>query len=482
MDSTTTGASSQRSRHADKRSDKPALLINRDFALLWTGQAVSIFGDLMFTTTLVIWIAQGLAARQSWAPVAVSGVLLAAAAPTLLVGLFAGVFVDRAAKRPLMLWMDAARTVIVALLIVASGEFPLPLLASGRLPLYWALGLIYAVVVLVNIGEQFFRPSAMALIQDIVPTEHQARAMGLSQMSISIALILGPALAAPLYAAFGPAWAILIDAATFGISYMTIFALRAPRHAAAAHGEEHRAGFWRELLAGARFYFSNRVLVTLLLAIVVGVSGASALNTLDVFFATQNLHATTAMYGLIGGVFGLGAILGSIFFGLVAQKIGLARTLWLTMGLFGVLVVVLSRVTAYEVALGIFLVAGALNSGLNVAAGPMMMRETPNAMMGRVMSIFQPSMNLAILVSTAAVGYLAGVTLHDFHARWLGMSFAAVDTIYLGGGVLMALSGVVLLIGLHGVDRRYRREDQAAEAAKATAAQITEVTSTVASV
>ncbi len=465
MDSTTAVRATPGGAPEAKRAGWYNPLINRNYALLWIGQSVSVVGDLMFATTLIIWIATGLAAHQPWAPVAVSGVLLAVSAPTLLVGLFAGVFVDRAEKRPLMLWMDGLRALIVAALVVASGAFPLPYLAGGRLPLFWTLGLIYAVVVLVNVGEQFFRPSTMALIQDIVPPERQASAIGLSQVSMSIALIIGPSVAAPLYAAFGPTWAILIDAATFAISFLTIFALRAPRHDPAR--QTQRAGFWRELWAGFRFYFSNRVLVTLLVAIVVGVSGASALNTLDVFFATQNLRATTAMYGFMGGVYGLGAVVGSLIFGMLAQRIGLARTLWLTMTAFGVLVVALSRVTSYEIALGIFLVAGALNAGLNVAAGPIMLRETPHDLMGRVMSIFQPTMNLAIMAATAVIGYLAGVTLRDFHMRWLGMSFAAVDTLWLAGGVLMALSGLLIMLGLRGVDRRYRREDSAANEASA---------------
>jgi MFS family permease len=473
MDSTTAGAAIQ----GRAPTGKPGLLINRDFALLWSGQTVSVIGDLMFATTLIIWIATGLAAHQSWSPIAVSGVLIAASAPTLLIGVFAGVFVDHAQKRPLMLWMDGLRAVIVAALVVASGAFPLPFLAEGRLPLFWTLGLIYGVVALVNIADQFFSPSTMALIQDIVPVEQQARAMGLSQAAISIALIIGPSLAAPLYAAFGPEWALLIDGASFAISFLTIFAIRTPHHALHAQAADGQApgaqaprpSFWAELLAGMRFYFSNRVLVTLLIGVVVAVSGASALNTLDVFYATQNLHATTAMYGFIGGVFGAGAILGSIVFGLIAQRIGLARTLWATLAIFGVLVVALSRVTAYEVALGLFLVAGALNAGLNVAAGPIMLRETPNEMMGRMMSIFRPTLNLSILVATALIGYLAGVTLRDFHAVVLGQSFAAVDTIWLAGGVLMTFSGLVLMIGLRGVDRRYRREDRAAAAAKAAA-------------
>jgi MFS family permease len=471
MDSTTAGAATE--GHAP--TGKPGLLINRNFALLWFGQTISVIGDMMAATTLIIWIATGLAAHQTWAPVAVSGVLIATSAPTLLVGFFAGVFVDRFQKRPLMLWMDGLRALIVAALIVATGAFPLPFLAGGRLPLVWTLGLIYGAVVLVSIGDQFFRPSSMALIQEIVPVEQQARAMGVMQASFSIALVIGPSLAAPLYAAFGPMWAILIDASTFAVSYLTVFAISVPQHALhmqTSDGSASSPSFWRELFAGMRFYFSNRVLVSLLVGVVVAVSGASALNTLDVFFATQNLHATTAMYGFIGGVFGAGAILGSIFFGLLAQRIGLARILWAAMTLFGVLVIGLSRVTTYEIALGYFFVAGALNAGLNVAAGPIMLRETPNAMMGRVMSIFQPTLNLAILVATALIGYLAGVTLLHFHAVVLGESFAAVDTIWLAGGVLMTLSGLVMIVGLRGVDRRYRREDRAAAEAAKVAAEV----------
>ena len=111
MDSITAGAAAS--------SRKPGLLINRDYAFLWLGQSVSIIGDLMFTTTLVIWIGLGLGAHQTWAPVAVSAVLMAAAAPTLVVGVFAGVFVDRVRKRPMMLWMDGLRALIVAALVVA---------------------------------------------------------------------------------------------------------------------------------------------------------------------------------------------------------------------------------------------------------------------------------------------------------------------------------------------------------------------------
>src|SRR5579883_1476853 len=66
------------------------LFINRNFALLWSGQSISNVGDFVFDTTLVLWIATIIAKNQSWAPLAVSGVLVATAVPIFLIGPIAG--------------------------------------------------------------------------------------------------------------------------------------------------------------------------------------------------------------------------------------------------------------------------------------------------------------------------------------------------------------------------------------------------------
>ena len=171
----------------EQKVKKPGLLINRDFALLFSGQAVSIIGDMLFITTLTIWIATKLAAGQSWAPLAVSGVLLGAAVPTLLVGPLAGVFVDRANKRRMMLAMDGLRTVVIALMLLISGAISLPFISGGHLPTFWTLGVIYGVVFIVNAAEQFFSPSMTATIQTIVPEAEQPKAIGLTQASRALA-------------------------------------------------------------------------------------------------------------------------------------------------------------------------------------------------------------------------------------------------------------------------------------------------------
>src|SRR5262249_62362878 len=101
-------------------------LINRSFALLWGGQTISVLGDFTFATTLVLWVAVLIAHGQPWAPLAVSGVLLATILPEFVVAPVAGVFADRWDRRRPMLAMDAVRAMLVALLVLATRRMPPP--------------------------------------------------------------------------------------------------------------------------------------------------------------------------------------------------------------------------------------------------------------------------------------------------------------------------------------------------------------------
>src|ERR1700737_2007664 len=89
-------------------------LINRNYAKLWYGQAVSAVGDCVFGTTLVLWVSQVLASGRSWPPAAVSGILVAAAAAFALVGPVAGVFVDRWNRKSTMMRTEVIRAAMVA--------------------------------------------------------------------------------------------------------------------------------------------------------------------------------------------------------------------------------------------------------------------------------------------------------------------------------------------------------------------------------
>src|SRR5437764_15193915 len=96
------------------------MLINRNFALLAVGQAISNIGDFVYSTTLLVWV---FALTHSAA--AVSGVLVAQYAPVFLLGPIAGVFVDRWHRRHTMVVADLVRAAVAVLPLLATDFLPL---------------------------------------------------------------------------------------------------------------------------------------------------------------------------------------------------------------------------------------------------------------------------------------------------------------------------------------------------------------------
>ena len=197
-----------------------AAFINRNFALLWWGQAISSVGDYAWDTALVLWVATFLVAGQSWAPLAVSGVVLAATLPQIVVGPLAGVFVDRWDKRQTMITMAALQAIFAVLLVLPAANFSLPLLGHVQLPLFWRLGVVYTDVALLSIFAQFFIPAQLALIKDIVPPARQDQALETFQAIQGLAVIIGPPVAAVLVFGLGFGWALVLNALSFVVVFL----------------------------------------------------------------------------------------------------------------------------------------------------------------------------------------------------------------------------------------------------------------------
>ncbi|HEY7358946.1 MAG TPA: MFS transporter, partial [Ktedonobacterales bacterium] len=352
-----------------------------------------------------------------------------------------GVFVDRWDKRRTMLAMDASRAILIALLLIV---------ALGTFSAAWQLGLIYTVVFLASACAQFFNPARFALIGDIVDEPDLARASGLSQTTLSLAVIIGPPLAAPLLFTVGVEWALLLNALSFVVSFLAILAVRIPASASSAAAAPH-GNYFQDFSAGLRFFFHNRILFTLFITIIIAMLGAGAMNALDIFFTTQNLHTPATLYGFLGTAQGIGLIIGAILASIFAQRLGVVRMFWLSMIALGVSILVFARLTSFIPALVVLFVLGVVNAPIDVAAGPLILHATPREFVGRVMAVIAPSNALASIASTAIAGALASTVLQGFHATILDISFGPIDTIFTGTGLLMALGGLYAMIGLRGV-------------------------------
>ncbi len=432
------------------------LLINRNFALLWVGNFISRAGDIIFDTTLVLWVATTIARGQPWAPLAVGGIAFAVTIPVLVVGPLAGVFVDRWDRRRTMLYMDTLRAVLIALLLLAAGIFPL------HLPVSWQLGVIYLVSLLASICSQFFNPAYMGLVGAIVDEADQVRANSRLQMAFYIALIAGPPLGALLFFAVGAQLAILLNALSFIASFLALLWIHTSG-AVKSEEEEPKANFLREFGEGLRFFASSRVLMTLLITIVIVLLGESAFSTLGVFFITQNLHTPVSLYGLMNTAAAIGLVAGTVVSNAIARRVGLARMYWLSLVVSGAVILCYARMTSFFPALVALFLYGALVALQNMTIMPLILHVTPQRLMGRTMAVFNPVGTLADMLAVVLASSLATV-LRGFHADLLGLNFGPLDTIFLGAGVVIILSGLCAMVTMRDVTLPAKAEAESKEA------------------
>ncbi|CAN3978871.1 MFS transporter [Kitasatospora purpeofusca] len=433
-------------------------LINPTYTRLWFGQAVSSVGDAVFSTTLVLWVATVLAEGKSWGPQAVSGVVLATSAAVMFVGPFAGVFVDRWDKRATMLGTEVLRGALVAVLTVVA------FVPTRELPAGVWLALIYVIVLVLNAAGQFFTPARFSIIAELVTDEaDRARAAGIAQATAQTAWIVGPPLAAPLLFAVGLQWALLFNALSYLVSYIAISsadlrpvnpvrtAPTAPRTGKAAERPgkaAERPGLFKDFTEGLRFFARNRFLVALLVLTVIGQLGMGALSTLNIFFATRNLHVSAESYGYLGMALGIGGIAGALAAGRVVQWIGARRTTWIGLMASGALLVLYSRQTGFPAAVTLLFVFVVPITMLNTAMAPLLLAATPQEFRGRVISVFYPVTRLAAMLTAVLSGWLAGSGLRDFSGSVAGLRFGPIDTIFAVSGLVVVLAGVYARLGL----------------------------------
>jgi len=414
------------------------LLHNRAFLLLWMGQGISNVGDVVFDTTLMLWIATTMMPRYSWAPLALSGVLIAAVLPMLLIGPVAGTFVDRWEKRRTMLVADASRALLILLLVLFTMVAPLTANADSS-ALTFHLGMVYAIVFLAGAAAQFFTPARLVLMTDTVAESSRPQAVAMGQLTQALAIVIGPAIAAVLLFSEGVAWALLVNALSFAVSFATILGVQSetPEHAVGQH-----EAWQREFKDGLRFFASNHTLRTVLVAVCIAMVGGGALSGLNIFFVTENLHTSSRYYGVAGMIVGVGSMAGTVLASLTVRRLGLSRMLWLSMVLTGCLVIVYSRLTSFVPALVVLFVLSMPNVAINVVISPLMLRVTPRPMMGRVASVLNPTISIANVIALAGAGLLASTVLSDFHGTLLGVRFGPVDTIFTGAGLLVIIGGL----------------------------------------
>lgn len=438
-------------------SGSSSLRTNRNWRKLWCGQVVSQLGDYVFDTTLVLWVGTQLAAGKSYAPLAVSGVLLAAAVPTVLIGPLAGVFVDRWNRKRTMMNSDLIRAVLIGLLML------LP--ATGHsLPVGLRLATIYLVVAAAAAVSQFFNPSRFATIAAVVAEDDRGKAFSLATASSNTVAVIGPPLAAPLLFSVGVEWALAVNTASFLISYAFIRLTDIPADPTPAPqlaGERSRNSFWSELFEGWRFMRGNTVLVVLAFTIFLYMFGVGAINVLELFFVSENLHVTANWLGTLNGALGAGSILGALLVPALARRLGDGRLFGWGILATALLVIVFARSTSLALAIVVFGLVGIPLAVVNTVVGPIILKETPNRLLGRINAVLNPLVYLASVSSMALAGIAASAMPKSFAWKLGGLQFHRIDTIFLICGLLMLVAGAAAVAKMTNIHAEPQTSDGA---------------------
>lgn len=421
------------------------VLINRNYARLWSGEVISTIGNLLFDTILVLWIASTLARGQSWAALAVTGATVAATLPFMLVGPFAGVFVDRWPKRRTMLTMDVLSTLLTLLLLGIVSESSL---ISERLSVAWLLAFIYVIVFALNVCQQFFAPATFALIGELVQETQREQAVGMEQAIISAGRIIGPIVASGLYFTAGIQWALFLNALSFMVSWSAIRALIVPQEAQAPGPSAQQKKVFAEFKEGIQCLFGNYILSSILISLLLNEVNVGFQNALGVFFVLENLHEPAGFYGFLGTATGVGLASGAILAALFVRRIGSIRTFLFVLFAYGVLLLVYSRITNGALALLVMFLVGVTNSFLNVAVLPLIWQFTPKQLVARVRSVVYPSIYMVIMLASALAGFLASTVFYPLHVHIFGTTLGRVDILFTIAGILSCCSGFYAYIRL----------------------------------
>lgn len=419
-------------------------LINRRFGLLWFGRGASFVGDNLFITTLIVWTTNIFGAQSTIAPTAVTLLMISAALPNVL-GLVAGVFVDRWNDRTVMMVVDGIRCGLMLLLIpVCMG------LQAANVPSIAEYSLVCVVVVAASSCTQFFNPSFLGLMRDVVDREEVPRASGLDQFARSIAVVLGPAAAVPLLLWVGVTGAILANAVSFALSFGALWLVGTS--AAKAGGRERKSedNLMADLLAGWRLCVDSRLLFMLILSSMAVVVGAGFFNPLNVFFVSRNLHSATAGLGIVNAGFGLGSIVGALMASRIIGRIGAQSVYVLSLTALGGLLILYSTQTVIWAGIAAFCVVGLAMTVVNVALRPILFEATPRGFTGRTSATLLSSNSLG---SVVGLGLAGAIGAHLQQVNWQSGQFTigGIQALFTGVGLLYVLAGSVTWLRWRGL-------------------------------
>jgi MFS family permease len=351
------------------------VLRDPDFGKLWLATTISQLGTQI---TLIAWPLVAILLLH--AGPAEMGILTAAETiPFLLIGLPAGVWVDRMRRRPVLIVADVARGLLLVSVPIAAFLGVLTMVQ------------LYVVGFAVGFFGVFFEIGTTSYVPALLNRDQLLEGNQKLEAGRAVASVAGPGLAGSLVGLVGPAAAIVADAFSFLVSGVFVAAIR-KQEPALARALDAPSGMFAEMMSGLRWVIHHPILRPVLVANTIANVGISIFQTLVVLYFVQDLGLTAPVVGLLFAISNVGALVGAVVSGPIGRRFGVGPTIGI--GLAGeALVYLLYAVTPRESPLPTLIPGSALLglSSLVFYVNALSLRQTltPHELLGRMTATYR---------------------------------------------------------------------------------------------
>lgn len=384
----------------------------RVFAIIWTGQFFSILTSSIVNFAIILWLSFETKSAEVLAFAAIAAML-----PQSVLGLFAGIYIDRWKRKRVMIMADsfiAFCTLILAVL------FYLDVAKIGH---------IYILLALRSVGSAFHMPAMQASVPLLAPKSELIRIAGINQIIQSACNIAGPALAALFISFMEMTNILLLDVIGAALACTSLLFVKIPDPDNTERTQKvHLLKEAKEALtevraqSGLSWLFVLSIIATFF---IMPVSVLFPLMTLD------HYSGNAFQISLVEAAWGIGALLGGAFLGMKKFKLNeislinwMYILLGLTFGLSGIL-----PVSGYPLFVGLTAIGG-ISGSLYMASFTTVVQTRINpVVMGRVFSFYMSVNLLPSMIGLLSTGFLA--------------DNIGIGNTFIIGGVLVGMIGVI---------------------------------------
>jgi MFS family permease len=400
------------------------LLKNKNYTLLIVGNLVSLLGSNIQQFVLSLYVLAITGSATLFASMLAISIL-----PRILLSPVAGVFGD---------WFDKKKSIVI--LDIING-----LVLFGFAGIFFinqslSIGLIYLLVVILEITEIFFHSSMSAVIPSIIDKDNLLEANSLRSMIISLGQLMAPILGALIYGTFGLFLAIIINATSFLLSAFSEMFIKIPK-IKAKETKKNFAALKEDFTAGLKIIKDNKSIRTIIaIATIINFSIAPLFSVGLIFIIREVLMASDMQFGIFQSVLTASMIAAPILLTKKIKKERLGDVLIKSFILISLFIASISiSTTAFMMSLSnnhlisyIFILSiaffiGVLVTAVNIGVTTLLQKVVPLEFMGRTSTV------LGLLVAIAIpIGQMLFGVLYDI----------------INPGYVVIFNGLVILLGV----------------------------------